>query len=125
MKKVVNVVIVLIIMMVVFPLLMLPILAADVTLDEANLKSGVYIKQGDRFTLIERQQIEVLYDGLRSGTDYNVLLVDTAVQIQAIPNNAQLVLIGLNRVYAQRIARNGYTIINIQYNYTYTRRIIK
>ena len=110
MKRIISWVFVFIVSMALIPLPAMPVFASSVTLDEAKNTPGIYIKDGNRYTLIESQQMSQMFDGSRAGTDYTVYLLDGSLQIQRVPNNAQLVLIGVDRATARQVVHNGYTI---------------
>jgi len=90
----------------------------SVTLDVARQTPGVYIMDGDRFVLIQRQNSSRLFT---ESSDYGVLLLSAATPIQKIPNTAQLVLIGIESITFNSMANanNGYTFsyhVNLQNN---------
>jgi hypothetical protein len=108
-----------------------PTATPGVSLDEAKKKSGLYIKDGDKFVLV-KPQWEYGYDGgyistypIRSdvasdirgiengSTSASVLLpvlFDANFEVPKIPNDAQFVIIGITDVAIYEVFDSGWTI---------------
>jgi len=78
-----------------------------VTIAEAQKVPGVYVKIGNRFVLIRKQNMDFLFD---NQSMYTAILLDAAFQPPKIPINSQLVVVGITSAAMSRIAHNGYTI---------------
>ena len=100
---------------------------APVTIDEARQTPGVYIKNGDMFMLINphwtggssnfspfRSEIVTLPQGMTIGNISTSvllpLLYEADFSIPQIPNNAQLVVIGITNISIREILLDGWTI---------------
>jgi hypothetical protein len=102
-------------------------LGDPVPLEEAQRTPGLYIKSSDGFILVKPQWTTIDYDyiGFRSEVAetvfaleyYNMdvanlmpILYDADFELPKIPNNAQLVIIGITDVAIYEVAYDGWTI---------------
>ena len=103
---------------------------SPVTLQEAQRRPGLYIKDGDGFIHVSPQftgRVSNSHVNIASGarmdtigttrflfdSEVNAILLDPTFQIPQIPNDAQLVLIGITSINMHEIILGGYAIPSI------------
>ncbi|MCL2628243.1 MAG: hypothetical protein FWD44_06075 [Oscillospiraceae bacterium] len=88
-------------------------LGEPVTLEEAQKRPGLYVKEGDNFLFVEPQFGNTIRGIHAESTSSSVLLpvlYDADFEIPQIPNNVQFVLIGIRNIAIYEVFDEGWTI---------------